>query len=195
MAEQLITYDESSNLMASLKMLESSLSAIKVNPLNEYPENLKPLILGLHGSLEAIMLNALTSMGSTLGAFHRDQFEKEIAFKKGEEGGCSATQVDVITNYYKRLKSPEWTCHYIDSQPLAESNKHESAIKRLQELRNDLVHFAPKSLTLTMHEINDLTISILDLLFQVIEKTNLVSLGAKENEVLSKIKQYLVEFR
>jgi hypothetical protein len=181
MSQTLIQYDETSNLIASLTILKMSLEQIQEHGLSKRPEFLKLLVLGLHGTLESVLMNALTSNGS-IGAYHRDSHKSEMNFRKNG-GGAPCSYVDVISNFIKRLESANWTSVYVDSQPLVLNQKQKEEVEALQKLRNDLMHFEPKGTIYTAAEIFEMAKTIMSLVFEVIEKTKLVHFDFRSNEI------------
>ncbi|MFH1596686.1 MAG: hypothetical protein ABIG94_10020 [Pseudomonadota bacterium] len=103
-------------------------------------------ILALHSSLQGFMVMALR--GSDGLNCLRDDVAAEWfrAYRAGEK--LPIEKLDNFLNLYKKIKKANKMTFYIHSKPFKPSGTEGTSIKKINSLRNDFVHFVPKSWSL-----------------------------------------------
>lgn len=105
------------------------------------PYRWKWVVVAVHGTVQAFMVLAL-HRGSGLLAMpdkRRDEWLKK--YRAGEP--LPADRMDSFLNLYDKVKT-EAAVGWVHSKPFASGESHDESMRKLNEIRNEFIHFMPK---------------------------------------------------
>ena len=152
--EKWLRTDETLEAVSSLEMVATSLQNVQ----NDWYQ-WKWAVLALHNSLQGFMVLALRG-GNGLNCLRDDIAEDWLRGYRANEK-LPKEKLDRVLNLYKKIKNPKRMRFYVHSKPFKPSGTQGKNVKKLNQLRNEFVHFLPKGWSL---EITGLPIISLDCL-------------------------------
>lgn len=105
------------------------------------PYRWKWVVVAVHGTVQAFMILAL-HRGNGLLAMpdkRRDEWLKK--YRAGEP--LPADRMDSFLNLYDKVKT-EAAAGWVHSKPFAPGETHDESMRKLNEIRNEFIHFMPK---------------------------------------------------
>jgi len=102
----------------------------------------KWVVLSLHDALQGFMVLALSQGNGLLASTEKSREKWLEAYRKGEKFGDE--RLDSFPNLYKKIKS-EAMIAYVNSGRFEPSETQDWAVNKLNELRNNFVHFLPRT--------------------------------------------------
>jgi len=138
MADNFLKTDEREEAISSLEVLADALEKVTFDPYHW-----KWVILSLHSALQGSMVLALRS-GDGLRPL-RDNIAQEWlkAYRTGTEE-YPKEELDTFLNLYKKIKS-DLMLFFGHSKKFVPEGNQGWSIKKINKLRNDFIHFLPKS--------------------------------------------------
>ena len=116
-------------------------------------------IIGLHSVVQAFMVLAL-ERGNGIAAMSEQCAKAWLeAYHKGER--LPKERMDTFPSLYKKIKSSDVE-GYVDSRKFKASAEHDYAMEKLNELRNEFVHFMPKSWAIELSGLPDVCLRSLE---------------------------------
>jgi hypothetical protein len=160
MNEHWLRTDERSDLIASLAMLEIALSKV-VSDIAAW----KWAIITTHSALQSAIACHLGAMGNSLLVAKQEDAE---AWLKAHEDGTPYPEMmmDSFPNLYDKLKHNE-----IYGYKFAPRGTQGRSIKKINEYRNEFVHFMPKGWSLQVSYLPRMCINCLDVICEIDEHT------------------------
>jgi len=118
-------------------------------------------IIATHNALQGFMILAL-QMGNGLLVLKENIAAQWL--KALREGGQYPTEkLDSFLNLYKKIKS-DLMLRYENSKKFEAKPNHDRAVERLNELRNDFIHFVPKGWCLELTGLPEICLSCLEIM-------------------------------
>ncbi|MGQ4878911.1 hypothetical protein ACOJCM_10120 [Billgrantia sp. LNSP4103-1] len=134
--------DEHEEAVSALEMVAES-SALVLENCYRW----KWVLISTHNTLQGFMVLSLRQ-GNGLKALKDHIAEKWLkAYREG--GKYPAEQLDTFLNLYKKVKSDQMI-FFVHSKPFVATHDHDKAVKKLNSLRNEFIHFAPKGWSLEL---------------------------------------------
>jgi hypothetical protein len=152
-------YLRTDELLESIKALEMFCNAIKW--VKKDPYYWKWAIMALHNSIQGFMVCALRSsnglavLTTKCAKAWMEAYENETTYPE--------EKLDDFVNLYKKIKS-NLMIQNIDSKKYIPKGKEGWSIRKLNELRNDFIHFTPKSLSLEVSGLPKISKDILSII-------------------------------
>ncbi len=122
--------------------------------------NWKWVIIALHNSAQAFMVLALE--GTALLNVCRNRRKIFEAIQSNEK--LPDPYMQYFINFYEDIKSPDRMNMYCDSSAFSGSKEADNAMKRLNEFRNQFIHFLPGVWSLEISELPELCNSVLSVI-------------------------------
>lgn len=132
----------------------------------------KWVIIGLHNALQGFMVLALRGSAS-VNVWRKDKrrawyrsFNNNIPF-------LAVGFLDKFMNLYKAIKSIRMKM-FTNSQVFEPSGTQSESVRKLNELRNDFIHFTPKTWVINIHVLPGLVIDVMSIIeFLALESNNI----------------------
>lgn len=115
-------------------------------------------VIALQNSVQGFMVCALRGTNNLAILTPKSAQQWVKARERGEP--LSDEVLDGFLNLYKKIKG-NLMIQYVDSQKFIPKGKQGSSIKRLNSLRRDFVHFAPKGLSLEVSGLPEICLDVL----------------------------------
>jgi len=107
------------------------------------PHYWKWLIVAVHSAVQGFMALAL-EQGNSLLVMTDDRRVKWLrAHEKGEEP-YPDDRMDAFLSLYEKVKSDD-VCRYVGSRKFVPGATHDESMQKLNDLRNNFIHFFPKA--------------------------------------------------
>lgn len=119
----------------------------------------KWLIIALHNALQGLMVLALRNGNGLLCLKDRDAAAWLQAYR--EERDLPDGQLDTFLNLYKKIKSDR-LLFFSHSRSFPAEPHNDKAIKMLNHLRNEFIHFTPKGWSLQILGLPDMALHCLE---------------------------------
>lgn len=185
-----IRTDETLEAVLSLEMVVEQLAKI---PYSQY--YLKWAVVALHNSLQGFMV--LSLQGTNSLNVLTDEFAKEWLLAYEHKSGLyPELKLESFLGLYKRIKSKRMLLYTISKRFQPKGNQTNS-VKKLNDLRNDFIHFVPQKWSLEISGLPAIfrdCISIIE--FLAFECGNVVwydeVLEKRTREIIAQIKMQLV---
>ena len=173
--ELFLRTDESEEAISALEML-SEITPFLVKDIYRW----KWAIVATHNTLQGFMVLALRHGNGLLAL--RDKIAAEWLKAHREGGKRPVEKLDNFLNLYKKVKSERMLCYGHSKKFVAKPN-HDWAVKKLNELRNEFVHFVPKGWSLELLGLPEICLNCLEIIeFLGWESGNIIF--HKENQQL-----------
>lgn len=125
------------------------------------PYRWKWVIIAVHNAVQGFMVLALRR-GSGLMALKDKVAQKWLeAYERGET--YPEEKLDTFLNLYTKIKSPKMCC-YGHSKHFLPTVNNDRSMKRLNEFRNEFIHFVPKGWSLQLEGLPDICLNCLSVL-------------------------------
>ena len=128
--------DETKEAISALEMLAEIAPS-----LNKDTYRWKWVVISTHNSLQGFMVLALRQGNGLLAL--KDEIASQMRKAFRGEGKYPVEKLDNFLNLYKKIKSDRML-YYGQSKKFNATQDHDLSVKKLNELRNEFIHFAPK---------------------------------------------------
>lgn len=113
----------------------------------EDPYRWKWVLIAVHNAVQGFMVLALRRGNGLLALRNDIAAERLKAHRKG--GPFPKEKLDNFLNLYAKIKA-DVAAGYVDSKPFTPGSTHDRNMKKLNELRNEFIHFVPKGWSLEL---------------------------------------------
>jgi len=128
-------------------------------------------VIALHNSIQGFMVCALR--GTSNFAILTPESAQEWMEAHEQAQPLPQEVLDDFLNLYKKIKG-DLMIQYVDSQKFTPKGQQGRSIKRLNELRNDFIHFTPKGLSLEVSGLPEVCLDVLAIIdFLVTQSGNI----------------------
>jgi len=148
--------DETEEAISALEML-SEITPFLVKDIYRW----KWAIIATHNALQGFMVLALRHGNGLLALKDKIAAEWLKAYRDG--GKRPVEKLDNFLNLYKKVKSDRMKC-YGHSKKLIAKSDHNWAVNKLNELRNEFVHFVPKGWSLELIGLPEICLNCLEII-------------------------------
>lgn len=154
--EKWLRTDENEEAVTALEMVAESVRSV-LGDLYRW----KWVILTLHNAIQGFMVLALRG-GNGLLALKDDV---AAAWLEAYRQGTSYPQekLDNFLNLYNKIKNDRML-FYVNSQKFVPTGSQGRSVKKLNELRNNFIHFVPKGWSLEVSGLPDICLDCLDII-------------------------------
>jgi len=158
----------------------------------------KWIIISLHNALQGFMVLALRQGNGLLVL--KDNIAKQWLKAHREGVKCPVEKLDNFLNLYKKVKS-DYMLFYSYSRKFEATPNHDRAVKMLNELRNEFIHFVPKGWSLKLTGLPEICLFCLEVIeflgwksenilwYEDIQQKRAISALKKAKKALYEIKQ------
>jgi len=146
--------DEHEEAVSALEMVAES-SALVLQDNYRW----KWVLIATHNTLQGFMVLALRQ-GNGLKAL-KDKIAAKWLKAYREGGQYPIEKLDTFLNLYKKVKSDQMVC-FIHSQSFNATEEHDKAVKKLNSLRNEFIHFVPKGWSLELTGLPEICLNCLE---------------------------------
>ncbi len=136
-----IRTDEAQEAVFALEMVHELLPRV-----SQQPYAWKWIVIALHNSFQGFMVLALQGTNG-LNVLTRGSAREWVAAYERGDVAYPEPKLETFLNLYKKIKSNRM-CMYTDSRRFKPSGTQTRNVKKLNELRNEFIHFTPKRLSL-----------------------------------------------
>lgn len=166
--EQWLRTDETQQAVLALQMVSEQLPRVTDNS-----HHWQWVIIGLHNTLQGFMVLALRGTNDLNVLTDECAEDWMAAYERGDEN-YPEPKLDTFLNLYKKIKSDRMKM-YGHSRPFKPSGTQGKSIKKLNNLRNEFIHFVPKGWSLEVSGLPDIVDDCIDVIcFLAFECGNLV---------------------
>ena len=152
----------------SLEMLAEQIPKVLID---EY--RWKWVILFLHTALQNFMVLALRG-SNNLRVINKKDADKWLEAYYNNEDVLPNCRLDSFMNLYKKIKTDSM-CQYINSRKYISRDDDDFYVKKLNKLRNDFIHFVPKSWSIQLAGLPGLSLDCLSIIqFLMFESGNII---------------------
>lgn len=162
------------------------------NFLDKVLENIhywKWVIISLHMSMQGFMVSALR--GSNGLNVLRDKVAEKWLQAYHSGGKYPEEYLDTFLNLYKKLKSDRMLM-YIHSKKFEATKEQDWAVKKLNSIRNQYIHFGPATYLLEKSGLPNIIMACIDVINFIIFESNNIDLEekliCKTREIIDSIK-------
>ena len=148
--------DETEEAISALEML-SEITPFLVKDIYRW----KWAIIATHNALQGFMVLALRHGNGLLALKDKIAAEWLKAYREG--GKRPVEKLDNFLNLYKKVKSERMLC-YGHSKKFIAKPDHNWAVNKLNELRNEFVHFVPKGWSLELIGLPEICLNCLEII-------------------------------
>lgn len=153
--EHWLRTDEAQQAVLALRMASEQLSRVTANP-----HHWQWVIIGLHNALQGFMVLALRGTNNLNVLTDKCAMEWMAAYERGDSK-YPEPKLDNFLNLYKKINSARMNM-YIHSQHFKPRGTQGRSIKKLNSLRNELIHFVPKGWSLEVSGLPQIVADCLD---------------------------------
>jgi hypothetical protein len=120
----------------------------------------KWLLIAMHSAVQGFMALAL-EQGNALLVMKEDLMVKWL---KAHESGSTypESRMDFFLSLYEKVKS-DAVCRYVHSKKFVPGPSHDYSMEKLNELRNDFIHFFPKGWSIQLAGLPKICIDCLEI--------------------------------
>jgi len=148
--------DETEEAISSLEMLAETAPSLVLDTYRW-----KWVFISTHNALQGFMVLALRHGNGLLALKDEIAAQWQKAYREG--GKYPVEKLDNFTNLYKKVKSVRMMC-YVHSRKFKATQDHNRAVKKLNELRNDFIHFVPKGWSLELTGLPEICLRCLEVI-------------------------------
>lgn len=134
--------DETKEAISALEMLAEAAPSLTTDFYRW-----KWVIISTHNALQGFMVLALRHGNGLLAL--KDEIAAQWLKAYREGGQYPVEKLDNFLNLYKKVKSDRMLC-YGHSKKFIATPDHNRSVKKLNELRNEFIHFVPKGWSLEL---------------------------------------------
>lgn len=170
-----VVTDEFEETVSALETTANEIERAKADPYRW-----KWVILALHSALQGMMALALRG-GNNLRVLKPEDAKRFLdAYENGTPIPADL-QMDDFLNLYKKIKGASMIL-YVDSEKFTPQGTQGRSIKRLNRLRNQFIHFTPRTFMLVLKELPEMTLDCLNIAWFLAWNSNNVGWDVKDNE-------------
>lgn len=148
--------DEREEAVRSLEWAEQ-----QARGLSDDPYLWKWVLIALHNAAQGFMVLALWNGNGLLALRDRVAAKWLDAYRNG--GPYPVEKLDEFLNLYKKVKDKE-NFHVIGAGPFVPGSTHDGSLSRLNEYRNEFIHFTPKGWSLEVGGLPRVCLDAVDLI-------------------------------
>ncbi|MDL1955883.1 MAG: hypothetical protein LWW95_02340 [Candidatus Desulfofervidus auxilii] len=148
--------DETKQAVSDLEMLAETAQSLIENPYQW-----KWVIIITHNALQEFMVLALRRGNGLLPLKDKIAAQWLRAHRKG--GRYPDEKIDYFLNLYKKIKS-DAMLYYVHSKKFKATPDHDRAVEKLNELRNEFIHFVPRSWILELTGLPEICLRCLEII-------------------------------
>jgi hypothetical protein len=136
-------------------------AAVQASLITNDPYNWKWVLISMHNAVQGFMVLSLWN-GNGLLSLRPDVAAKWL---KANESGASypAEWLDSFLNLYRKVKD-QTSFHVVGAGPFCATGTHDKSMERLNEFRNEFIHFTPKGWSLELAGLPSICLDALDLI-------------------------------
>ncbi len=154
-------------------------------------------IIAAHNALQGFMVLALRRGNGLLAL--KDNIAAQWLKAHQEGGQYPVEKLDDFLNLYKKVKSDRMLC-YVHSKKFEATQDHDKAVKTLNKLRNEFIHFVPKGWSLELTGLPEVCLSCLEIIeFLGWESGNILwyeeAHGERAMSVLKRAREFLTDIK
>jgi hypothetical protein len=185
--------DETEEAISALEMLAETAPSLIADTYRW-----KWVIICTHNALQGFMVLALRHGNGLLAL--KDEIAAQWLKAYREGGNYPVEKLDNFLNLYKKVKSDRMLC-YVHSKKFKATPAHDRSVKKLNELRNEFIHFVPKGWSLELTVLPEICLDCLEvieflgweseniILYEEVQQKRAMSALKEAKEVLNDIKQ------
>jgi len=185
--------DETEEAISGLEMLAETAPSLIADPYRW-----KWVIISTHNALQGFMVLALRHGNGLLAL--KDEIAAQWLKAYREGGKYPVEKLDNFLNLYKKVKSDRMLC-YGHSEKFKATPNHNRSVKKLNELRNEFIHFVPKGWSLELTGLPEICLDCLDVIeflgwesgniifYEEVQQKRAMSALKEAKKVLTDIKQ------
>lgn len=155
-------------------------------------------IIATHNALQGFMVLALRHGNGLLALKDEIAAQWLKAYRGG--GKYPVEKLDNFLNLYKKVKSDRMLC-YVHSKKFMAAPDHNRSVRKLNELRNEFIHFVPKGWSLKLTDLPEICLCCLEvieflgwesgniILHEEVQEKRALSALKKAKKVLANIKK------
>jgi len=159
--------DEREEAVRSLEFARSQAAL-----LSDDPYAWKWILISLHNAVQGFMVLALRNGNGLLAL--RDHIAAKWLKVYREGGEYPVEKLDDFLSLYEKVKKPS-NFHRVSAACFAGSEARDLSMKRLNDIRNEFIHFTPKGWSLQMAGLPQICLDGLDLIRHLGWETNAVT--------------------
>lgn len=118
-------------------------------------------IISMHNALQAFMVIALRHSDGLLTL--KDKIAAQWLKWYREGGEFPRQKLDNFQNLYKKVQG-DGMLRYVNSKRFEAGPQHDRAVKKLNELRNEFIHFVPKGWSLELTGLPEICLDCLEII-------------------------------
>ena len=139
----------------------------------------KWVILALHSALQGMMVLALEGSNG-LRVLKPKDAKRWLDAYESRAPLPADLEMDNFLNLYEKIKS-DAMLFYVNSEKFAPQETQGRSIKRLNRLRNQFIHFTPRTFMLVLNELPEMILDCLDIAWFLAWDSNNVGWDVKDN--------------
>lgn len=148
--------DETEEAISALEMIAESALALSADIYSW-----KWAIIAAHNALQGFMVLALRQGNGLLALKDKIAAQWLKAYREG--GKYPIEKLDNFLNLYKKVKSDRMLC-YGHSMKFTATSDHNRSVKKLNQLRNEFIHFVPKGWSLELTGLPEICLRCLEVI-------------------------------
>lgn len=148
--------DEREEAVRSLEWAEQQARSVADDPYLW-----KWVLIALHNAAQGFMVLALWNGNGLLALRDKVAAKWLAAYEKG--GPFPIEKLDEFLNLYKKVKD-NGNFHTLGAGPFVPGQTHDASFERLNEYRNEFIHFTPKGWSLQLLGLPRVCLDVLDLI-------------------------------
>ncbi len=148
--------DEREEAVRSLEWAEA-----QARLLNHDPYHWKWVLISLHNAVQGFLVLALWNGNGLLTLSSKGAAKWLAAYNNG--GPYPIDRLDRFLNLYEKAKDGE-NFHSVGAGPFRPGQTHDLSLKRLNDFRNEFIHFTPKGWSLELQGLPGVGLDALDLI-------------------------------
>jgi hypothetical protein len=148
--------DETEEAISALEMLAETAPSL-IADIYRW----KWVIISAHNALQGFMVIALRQGNGLLAL--KDNIAAQWLRANREGGEYPVEKLDNFLNLYKKVKSDRMLC-YGHSKKYVATPDHNRSVKKLNELRNEFIHFVPKGWSLEVTGLPEICLNCLEVI-------------------------------
>jgi hypothetical protein len=159
--------DEREEAVRSLEFSQSQATALSCDPYAW-----KWILISLHNAVQGFMVLSLWNGNGLLAL--RDHIAAKWLKAYRDGGEYPVEKLDDFLSLYAKVKAPT-NFHRVGAACFTGSEAHDSSMKRLNDIRNDFIHFTPKGWSLELAGLPQICLDNLDLIRYLGWETNAIT--------------------
>ena len=148
--------DETEEAVSALEMLAETAPFLLTDSYRW-----KWAIIATHNALQGFMVLALRQGNGLLAL--KDEIAAQWLKAYREDGNYPVEKLDNFLNLYKKVKSDRMLC-YVHSRKFIAAPDHNRSVRKLNELRNEFIHFVPKGWSLELTGLPEICLCCLEVI-------------------------------